>query len=134
MTFKHQPAQMVCGMNVAGTNLVDNRGRWHLSYDSRISWYGCATTALVLDNRVFFILRGDHREAWGKAADAGDLDGALGYFMVHEAQVHAKSEHRMALGLEKDEFALMPTLAELVTPEHFASLHEFFKRTDHESH
>lgn len=128
--FKTQPAVMMCGMNVAGINEVDNRGRWHLSYNPSVQGYGCVTTALVFDNRVFFVLNGDHRKAWGEAAD---LEGALDYFIEHHQQVSDMSEHRMALGLAHDEFSLMPTLKDCTTGPQFQMMHDFFKRKNHES-
>lgn len=129
--FKTQPAVMMCGMNVAGINEVDNRGRWHLSYNPSVQGYGCVTTALVFDNRVFFVLNGDHRKAWGEAAD---LEGALDYFIEHHQQVSDMSEHRMALGFATDHFALMPTLADIAGPALFTKLFNAFKAgAKHES-
>lgn len=128
--FKTQPPVMMCGMNVAGINEVDQRGRWHLSYNPSVQGYGCVTTALVLDNRVFFVLNGDHRKAWGEAAD---LEGALDYFIEHHQQVSDMSEHRMALGLAHDEFSLMPTLKDCTTGPQFQMMYDFFKRKNHES-
>lgn len=75
--FKTQPPVMMCGMNVAGINKVDQRGRWHLSYNPSVQGYGCVTTAMVFDNRVFFVLEGDHRKAWGEAADLRRRTGLL---------------------------------------------------------
>lgn len=128
--FKTQPAVMVCGINVAGINEVYQRGRWHLSYNPSVQGYGCVTTALVFDNNVFFVLNGDHRKAWGEATD---LEGALNYFIEHHQQISKMSEHRMALGLERDDFALMPTLMDCTTGQQFQMMHDFFKRTNHES-
>lgn len=122
--FKTQPAVMMCGMNVAGINEVDQRGRWHLSYNPSVQGYGCVTTALVFDNRVFFVLEGDHRKTWGEVTD---LAGALDYFIEHHQQISDMSEHRMALGLARDEFALMPTLADIAGPELFTKLFNAFK-------
>lgn len=45
--FKTQSPVMMCGMNVAGINEVDNRGRWHLRYIPSVQDYGCVTTALI---------------------------------------------------------------------------------------
>lgn len=131
--FKTQPPVMMCGMNVAGINEVDQRGRWHLSYNPSVQGYGCVTTALVLDNRLFFVLNGDHRKAWGEAADNGGINGAYDYFMACHQQINRTSEHRMALGLAHDEFSLMPTLKDCTTGPQFQMMYDFFKRKNHES-
>src|SRR5690349_15295328 len=41
-------------------NRVRNVNRFHISYNNHAADYGCATTALVLNGRVFFVLNGDH--------------------------------------------------------------------------
>lgn len=122
--FSKQETKVVDGVVLQAHNEVDNRGRWHLSYNPRTDGYGCVTTALVFDNNVFFVLCGDHRKAWGEAAD---LDHALEYFMAHKKQVHKASEHLMALGWAKDEFNLMPTLADIAGPAMFTKLFNAFK-------
>lgn len=127
--FKTQPPQSECGMNVAGSNEIDDRGRWYLSYNPSVTGYGCVTTALVLGNRVFFILEGDHREAWGEAADFG-VECAMGYFMTQEACVSSFSEHRSALGLVADPFRLEETITEIISGQTFVALRRFFKTTN----
>lgn len=52
--FKTQPPVMMCGMNVAGINEVDQRGRWHLSYNPSVQGYGCVTTLADIAGPALF--------------------------------------------------------------------------------
>ena len=121
--FSAQPPVMTRSGTVYAPNLVHMHDGWHLSYCGRSAAYGCETTALVIDNWVFFVLKGDHCQAWARASTLWE---ALQYFVAHEEQIHSASEHRMALGLEEDCFSLMPTLQTALTPAQFAILREFF--------
>lgn len=127
--FKSQPPVMFLGQDVSGDNLIDARGRWHLSYNRNPAGYGTDTTALVFDNRVYFILNGDHRKTWGNAENIAQ---AVDHFMAQHESINGMSEHRMALGLESDVFALMPTVTEVVGPALFTKMFNFFRRTDRE--
>ncbi|HGB9753148.1 TPA: hypothetical protein ACIYX1_004819 [Escherichia coli] len=121
--FNAQPPVTTRSGTVHAPNLIHKRDGWHLSYCGSSAAYGCKTTALVIDNRVFFVLKGDHRREW---VEARTLWEALQYFVTHDDQIHPASEHRMALGLSVDSFGLMPTLRAAVTPEQFALLREYF--------
>lgn len=124
--FKAQSPVMVAGMTITAPNTIDRHGDWHLSYNGSTAGYGCVTTALVLRERVFFVLCGDHRAAWGEAADDRGLTGALNYFMAHGDDAHRSSEHRMALGLVADPFDMASTLVDMVTPDRLAILRNHF--------
>lgn len=95
---------------------------FHLSYNSSTSGYGCVTTALVIDHRVFFILCGDHRVTW--VADT--LDVALAYFMEHCQQAHEMSEHNMALGFKYDTWGCRGVLVEHASPERIEMMKTVF--------
>jgi hypothetical protein len=68
-------------------------GDYYVSYndtDSRI--YGCATTALVVENmRYFYILNGDHRAGYAQLMDKG-IDACLNYFRDHIDQISKFSD------------------------------------------
>lgn len=121
--FNAQPPVTTRSGTMYASNLIHKRDGWHLSYCGSSAVYGCETTALVVDNRVFFVLRGDHRREW---MTAWTLWEALQYFIAHDDQIHLASEHRMALGLDVDCFGLMPTLRDAITREQFNLLREYF--------
>lgn len=113
--FKAQPPVTVAGITVFSPNEIVTHEGYHLSFNGRASsGYGCDTTALVLDHNVFFVLRGDHKKAWGEASDLCGLVGALAYFMTHSSEAHAASEHLMALKIKPDQFGLNATLTKLL--------------------
>ncbi|WP_415912429.1 hypothetical protein [Neptuniibacter sp. QD37_11] len=89
----------------------------HVSYCSRTIDYGCATTAMVFKGRVFFILNGNHAQAWDAAIDEGGVSAGLDYFIEHLAEANPHSEHRMAVGIDKDRYGLMASLQEVVGGE-----------------
>lgn len=124
--FKGQTPVTVAGMTITAPNTIARHGEWHLSHNSSTAGYGCETTALVLRERVFFVLCGDHRDAWGDAADDRGLTGALNYFMAHSESAHRMSEHMMALGLKADPFGTASTLEDMVTPDRLAILRDHF--------
>lgn len=63
----------------------------HNGYDTGI--YGCETTALVVGQmQGFYILNGDHREAYS-ALIAKGFDACLEYFNANVAQANKFSEH-----------------------------------------
>lgn len=70
---------------------------YHVSYARFLSHYGCDTTALVLEDRVFLILNGDHKAAMAEAASIG-VNACLDYFIAHINESNALSEHRMIAG------------------------------------
>jgi len=89
----------------------------HVSYNPRSDGYGSDTTAIVLSERVFFVLNGDHAKALCNVAEKSGAQGCADYFVEHIAQANKLSEHLMATGVSNDPFALMPTTFEILGPE-----------------
>lgn len=91
--FKHQGPIPVT--NEMTPNQVSDRTGYHLSYNPSARDYGVDTTAIVLGNHsLFFILKGDHRKALEAAADQGDKQAVLNYFIENIAHAHDFSDHR----------------------------------------
>lgn len=89
----------------------------HVSYNPRSGDYGSDTTAIVLRERVFFVLNGDHAETLCKIGENNGVHGCVDYFVEHIAQANKLSEHLMATGVSNDPFALMPTALEILGQE-----------------
>mgnify|MGYP000138325263 CR=1 FL=1 len=105
--FKHQGPIPVT--NEMTPNQVSDRSGYHLSYNPSARDYGTDTTAIVLGNHtLFFILKGDHRDALDAAADRGDKQAVLDYFIEHIAEAHEMGDHLGALKegdvLKRDEY------------------------------
>lgn len=83
--YKSQPVPVT--NELAPNSIVESKG-YHLSYCSRVSDYGCVTTALVLRNNVFLILKGDHRKTWPKEP----LQASFDYFVENRDQWHDFSD------------------------------------------
>lgn len=86
----------------------------HISYNPSSAGYGCDTTAIVLLERVFFVLNGDHAEALCSAVAQHGVSGCVEYFVQNISQANGRSEHLMAAGLADDVFGLMPTAVEVL--------------------
>ena len=92
---------------ISAPNMVKTFTDFHLSYCAQTANYGSDTTALVIENNIFFVLNGDHTEAMNAASEAQGLQGCIDYFIEQIGSANAKSEHRMATGLQTDQFGLM---------------------------
>ncbi len=81
------------GFPVMIPNQTKDYGSFYISYnnyDTHI--YGCDTTALVVGQmEKFFILNGDHREAYDKLSDQG-FDACLKYFIDNSDSISKYSE------------------------------------------
>jgi len=95
-------------------NVTRNFKGFHISYARYLSHYGCDTTALVLQGRVFFILNGDHADALAEAAELSGIQGCIDLFIERIDQANRLSEHCMAIGLVADPFELYPTTLKLI--------------------
>jgi len=87
---------------------------FHLSYNQSSADYGNATTAIVLKDRVFFVIDGDHRKALYEAAEVSGIQGCIEYFIANIAQANKLSEHHMVIGVSKDVFNLNSTALEVI--------------------
>jgi len=85
-----------------------------ISYNSSSAGYGTDTTAIVIHERVFFVLSGDHAAALCAAADQSGIAGCVDYFVENIARANSFSEHLMATGVHDDPFGLMPTTLEVI--------------------
>ncbi|RRV08832.1 hypothetical protein EGJ28_16330 [Stutzerimonas xanthomarina] len=90
---------------------------FHISYNPRSAGYGSDTTAIVLQDRVFFVLKGDHAGALCKVAAEEGAKGCADYFAQNIDRASDLSEHLMATGLSNDPFALGPTALEVLGQE-----------------
>jgi len=103
--------------------LAPNRARtfdgFHVSYNAHTLYYDSDTTALVLRDRVFLVLNGNHTAEMLDAATRDGLAGALRVFMDRLSLANPLSEHRMALGLCDDPFELQPTMVEVLGQDAF---------------
>lgn len=109
-------------INTPAPNMTRGFERFHISYNSSSAGYGCDTTALVLDERVFFVLNGDHACDMTKAAAARGIDGCIDVFIDRIESASRHSEHKMAIGLTNDEFGLMPTALAVIGEENILRL------------
>lgn len=65
----------------------------HNDYDNSPSLYGCETTALVFGQmQNFYILNGDHREAYSALIPSG-FDACMAYFKANIGQINKRSEY-----------------------------------------
>lgn len=100
--------------NTVAPNMILAEDNYHISFtDSNSAVYGDNTTAIVLQNRVFLILTGDHTEGLASAKASNGLQGCIDYFIANIDQANPLSEHLMALG-RNDQFALYPTALEVL--------------------
>lgn len=95
-------------------NTVKSFSNFHISYARYLSHYGCDTTALVLDSRVFFILNGNHAKEMKNLAEEKGIDGVIEYFITNIDQANKLSEHKMAVGLSPDPFYLYDTTLKIL--------------------
>jgi hypothetical protein len=100
---------------------------FHVSYNAHTFYYDSATTALVLRDRVFLVLNGNHTADMLDAASRDGLSGALRVFMDRLSLANPLSEHRMALGLCDDPFDLQPTMIDAIGGSRFEQLRDFVR-------
>jgi hypothetical protein len=98
--FKHQAETL---------NTVLNRENYHFSYNPSSAGYGTQTSAIVLKERVFLILTGDHRE---QLEATQSLQQAFDYFVENIDKAHDYSEHTQLTGQRPDAFGLITTALE----------------------
>ncbi len=99
---------------VLAPNVSRSFGNFHISYCRQRANYGCDTTAIVLEGRVFLILNGYHAEPLINAATDNGIQGCVDYFVENIAQANALSEHFMAAGVASDPFNLLGTALEVM--------------------
>lgn len=96
--------------NTCSPNSVRSFGKdVHISYLPYSSAYGCDTTAIVLRDHVYLVLRGDHTNQLIPVTAEAGIQGCVDYFIKHLDQAHLMSEHLMAVGIDDDQFNLMST-------------------------
>lgn len=95
-------------------NMTRNFTGFHISYAPHIAHYGGATTALVLQGRVFLILNGNHAADMVLAAERDGMQGCIGLFIERIQQANSYSDHRMASHTAADPFQLRPTMLEMI--------------------
>lgn len=96
------------------SNMTRSFDGFHISYARYLPHYGCDTTALVLNDRVFLILNGYHADDMVNAAVERGIQGCIDIFIDRIQQANNLSEHDMAVGLAADPFELYQTTVELI--------------------
>ncbi|ARV43098.1 hypothetical protein ACRFV7_005234 [Klebsiella oxytoca] len=109
-------------INTPAPNMTRGFERFHISYNFSSAAYGCDTTALVLDERVFFVLDGDHARDMTEAAKSHGIDGCVNVFIDRIESANRHSEHKMAIGLTSDKFGLMPTALAVIGEQNILRL------------
>jgi hypothetical protein len=100
--------------NSVSPNSVASFDQYHISYNPSYACYGCDTTAIVLRDTVFLVLKGEHRKP---LAEAPDLLGCMEYFIANIHLAHSFGEHLRITGLDVDPFKLTPTAVEVLGVE-----------------
>lgn len=103
--------------NVITPNLTRTYTGFHISYNPSSANYGCDTTALVLSDRVFFVLNGDFSERFADASESKGLQGCIDLFIENIEKANRLSEHLMASGMSSDPFDLGRTAREMLGQE-----------------
>lgn len=107
-------SQRCPGINTLMPNQTRSFDGFHISYARSLPEYGCATTALVLAERVFFVLDGNHAEDMVAAALRAGLQGCIELFLERIHLANRLSEHRAAAGMTPDPFDLHVTTLHLI--------------------
>lgn len=87
---------------------------FHLSYNASSGDYGSDTTAIVLADRVFFLLNGDHQKPLSEAAVKDGIQGCVDYFIANIDKANRLSEHYIVIGNAEDVFSLIPTTLDVI--------------------
>lgn len=112
-----------CGsIPITSTNTVKKQGCHHISFNKSSRDYGCTTTALVIDGRVFIILCGNHYDNLNNALADG-IESAWDYVVKNAKNLHDMSEHNQVLGLETDLFGLRETAVDYLSDEALNNLY-----------
>lgn len=111
--FKHSKLPIT---NELAPNLTASFKDCHISYARYLSYYGSDTTALVIKQRVFLILNGDHSQQMGEAAKKG-IHSVFDYFIEHIEEANPLSEHLSAASLVDDPFNLSISFIEIFGEE-----------------
>lgn len=113
--FKHSNIPVI---NIRSINAAtDDLGGFYLSYNPNHSGYGCDTTAIVLNECVFFILNGNHKTQLLDALNRNGFQGVIDYFIDNLAQASHRSEHFYVVNPEKNTLPPSNTVLELLGQE-----------------
>jgi hypothetical protein len=88
--FKHETIPVIKQRTVNVTCEFDG---FHLNYNPQRSGYGTDTTAIVMENTLFFVLNGDHMTVLQAVAKEAGLQGCIDYFIENIGQANQYSEH-----------------------------------------
>lgn len=110
--FKHSNIPMI---NIRSINAsTDDLGGFYLSYNPNHTGYGCDTTAIVLNECVFFILNGNHKAQLLDAFNRDGFQGVIDYFIDNLAQASHRSEHYSVVNQERSVLPPSKTVLELL--------------------
>lgn len=119
--FEHQS---IPNTNERTINSVAEFKDYHVSHDgSSLSAYGCETTALVLKNTVFFVLKGDHRYAMQEVAEKDGLQGCFDFFLEKLFLAHKICEHHNVVA-DNDRFSIASNARKYLGHDNIARLKE----------
>lgn len=108
--------------NVRSPNVSRSFENFHISYCDRSDGYGCDTTAIVLRDRVFFILNGNHAAQLINTAEEEGIQGCIEYFIENIEKANRYSEHSMATGVINDPFDLFSTALEVIGQDNISKV------------
>lgn len=110
--FKHSNIPMI---NIRSINASsDDLGGFHLSYNPNCAGYGCDTTAIVLNECVFFVLNGNHKTQLLDALNLNGFQGVIDYFIDNLAQASHRSEHYSVVNPAQSTLPPSKTVLELL--------------------
>ncbi len=118
--FKNQQCPVTGAMSANSVKNLNNK--IHISYNPSYQHYGLDTTAIVFNNRLFFILNGDFKLELSEAYSEYGLNGLLSSFLENIKKSNRFSEHLQVIGKEKDLFQLKDTFLEFFTESNLADL------------
>lgn len=114
--------------NVVTPNTTMRFDNFHLSYNASSADYGSDTTAIVVLDRVFFVLNGDHRKELSQASSENGIQGCVDYMIKNIDKTNFRSELQMVIGLQKDHFNLIQTAVEAMGQENVDRLKAAYKK------
>ncbi len=93
-------------------NVTLDCDKFHISYNTSSREYGYDTTAIVIEDRVFFILNGNHCIPLKNISN--DISKCIDYFIDNIHNSSKFSEHLMVAGIEDDVFSLQKTVLKVI--------------------
>ena len=109
-------------INTMAPNITKDFDGYHISYARYISEYGSDTTAIVINQSIFFVLSGNHASALNAISQSEGLQGCINYFIDNIDQANRLSDHLTVLGLEADIVDIKPMAEEILGQRNISRL------------